>query len=114
VGFGSSYDYAFSVGILRNGDVVAAGQKGNHTALVGLSGDEGPQCTLVGTSAPNTLVGSGSPDVLCGLGGNDILKGGAGNDFLFGGPGNDTLNGGPGTDTCRQDGGSGPKISCEH
>jgi uncharacterized delta-60 repeat protein len=114
VGFGSSYDYAFSVGILRNGDVVAAGQKGNHTALVGLSGDEGPQCTLVGTSGPNTLVGSGSPDVLCGLGGNDILKGGAGNDFLFGGPGNDTLNGGPGTDTCRQDGGSGPKISCEH
>jgi uncharacterized delta-60 repeat protein len=114
VGFGLSYDYAYGVGVLKNGDVIAAGQKGNHTALAAFAGDAGPQCTLVGTASGNTLLGSAAPDVLCGLGGNDTLKGLGDDDFLFGGPGNDTLNGGPGTDTCNQGTGTGPRTFCEH
>ena len=114
VSFGSSYDYAYGVGVLNNGDVVGVGQKGYHTAIAALVGDSGPQCTLVGTKGVDKLVGTGGPDVLCGLDSGDTLKGLAGNDFLFGGAGGDTLVGGPGIDTCRQGLGSGPVTSCEH
>src|SRR5205085_7612615 len=90
-GFGTSYDYPYGAGVQPNGRIVAAGQRGTHTALMGFVGDKGPSCTLIGSGAGDTLLGTGGPDVLCGLDGNDSLQGKAGDDFLFGGAGNDTL-----------------------
>ena len=72
------------------------------------------QCTITGTSGPDTLEGTVANDVICGLGGNDViyglggddlLRGGGGNDKLYGGPGNDKLYGNGGRD--RLDGGGG-------
>lgn len=57
--------------------------------------------------------GYGGNDRIDGGPGNDILYGLTGNDALYGGPGNDYLNGGLGRDLCRQNAGSGRRISCE-
>ena len=52
-------------------------------------------------------------DVLLGGALNDSLFGQEGDDRLEGGADNDGLSGGPNFDTCLQDGGRGPRTSCE-
>jgi hypothetical protein len=70
-------------------------------------GGGGLQCTIRGTSGPDTLNGTSAPDVICGfagadaingMGGNDVLSGGKGPDHVVGGAGSDRLKGGYGAD----------------
>ncbi len=55
-------------------------------------------CTITGTSGPDTLVGTEGPDVICGLGGADEIDGLGGDDIILGGRGADTIDGGDGND----------------
>lgn len=74
----------------------------------------GYDCTITGTSGPDTLTGTTGDDVICGLGGRDVIHarsgadvvyGGAGNDNIFGGGGDDALYGGADRDLVRGLGG---------
>jgi Mg-chelatase subunit ChlD len=76
--------------------------------------DEGPACTIRGTSGTDLLVGTPGPDVICGRGGGDVVFGlggddriitGAGNDLIFAGGGDDQIEPGPGLNIV--DGGPG-------
>ncbi len=64
-----------------------------------ITGTNGNNPSLVGTSGVDTIKGLDGTDTLFGLGGSDTLIGGAGADRLVGGGGNDTLNGGGGGDS---------------
>jgi hypothetical protein len=58
----------------------------------------GHDCTITGTSGPDTLNGTTGDDVICGLGGRDIIHARSGADVVYGGPGNDNIFGGGGDD----------------
>jgi Ca2+-binding RTX toxin-like protein len=58
----------------------------------------GHDCTITGTSGPDTITGTTGDDVICGLGGRDVIHARSGADTVFGGPGNDTIFGGGGDD----------------
>jgi uncharacterized delta-60 repeat protein len=92
VDLGTSYDEALAVGIQPSGRIVLVGQAGNDTALVGLLGDSGPGCTIIGTSGNDHLTGTDRADVMCGTSGNDVLTGLGGADVLLGGDGTDTVS----------------------
>jgi len=73
-----------------------------------LSGTDGTDRVLGGTSAIDSLHGGIGDDVMSGkdgndvgfgYAGNDVLRGDGGNDRLFGGDGDDTMIGGTGDDT---------------
>jgi Ca2+-binding RTX toxin-like protein len=82
---------------------------GGNDRLKGSGGDD----NLDGSGGDDSLSGSSGQDELEGDAGNDSLSGGSARDRLEGGSGNDSLNGGGGSDYCVQQGGSGPKRSCE-
>jgi Ca2+-binding RTX toxin-like protein len=63
-----------------------------------LTGGEGSESLLRGSSEPDSIEGGPGNDELRGQEGNDILDGGPGNDILAGGSENDQLIGGPGID----------------
>ena len=64
-----------------------------------LTGGEGNESLLRGSSDPDSIDGGPGNDELRGQEANDVLDGGAGNDVLAGGGEDDTLIGGPGVDT---------------
>lgn len=78
---------------------VIRGSAANNWLILGAGNDRG--------------YGYGGNDRIDGGPGNDILYGLTGNDALYGNAGNDYLNGGLGRDLCRQNAGSGRRISCE-
>jgi Ca2+-binding RTX toxin-like protein len=41
-------------------------------------------CTITGTSGPDTLVGNASAETICGMGEGDTIDGGGGNDTIYG------------------------------
>jgi Ca2+-binding RTX toxin-like protein len=63
-----------------------------------VTGGEGNESLLRGSSEPDTIEGGPGNDILRGQEANDVLDGGPGNDSLGGGGENDTLTGGPGVD----------------
>lgn len=80
-----------------------------------ITGTNGTDDYISGTSAFNYIAGKSGNDSLNGLDGNDTLRGedgndsldgGAGNDYLYGGRDNDTLIGGVGADTMAGEGGT--------
>jgi Ca2+-binding RTX toxin-like protein len=131
----SATSVAFTVPTLaaQNCTVVVTTPGGTaSTTLTVLAGPAPtPNCTIVGTSGPDTLIGTAGVDVVCakagadtvlskegddnvkGAKGPDLLKGGKDNDLLRGGKGPDTLNGGPGFDTCKGGKGNDRFLNCE-
>ncbi|HEX9059394.1 MAG TPA: calcium-binding protein, partial [Clostridia bacterium] len=69
-----------------------------NTKTINVTGTEGNDTSLYGTTGKNIMSGLGGNDSLYGYDGDDILDGGAGDDTLYGGNGNDTLKGGTGND----------------
>jgi Ca2+-binding RTX toxin-like protein len=63
-----------------------------------ITGGEGDDWLLRGSSEPDSIDGGPGNDVLQGQEGNDVLDGGPGNDTLGGGGDNDILTGGSGAD----------------
>lgn len=80
-----------AMAVLREGD------NGNDR-LVGTSGDEVGQDTLIGKGGEDELTGRSAADQLDGGPGDDDLRGQPGNDTLVGGSGNDDIFMGPGFD----------------
>ena len=64
-----------------------------------LTGGEGNESLLRGSSDPDSIDGGAGNDELRGQEANDVLNGGPGDDMLAGGGEDDTLIGGPGIDT---------------
>ena len=78
------------------GRLIAFGQAGNDTILVG--GGIDVAAWLSGGDGNDILTAGGGPGVLLGGAGNDVLLGGSSRDIMIGGVGNDLLIGGGGDD----------------
>lgn len=62
-----------------------------YSLVAGLTGNDGTNDIIAGSSGSQTLSGGSGNDLLFGNGGNDTLIGGIGNDLLVGGLGADTF-----------------------
>jgi len=79
-------------------DPEVPGQTQEGTARVDVSMQFFKECSISGTSGPETLTGTTADETICGFGGNDRLIGGGGADLIFAGAGNDVVTGGAGRD----------------
>ena len=70
-----------------------------------LTGGDGDESLLRGSSEIDSIDGGPGNDILQGQESADTLTGGDGNDTLSAGDGNDTVNGGPGVDVFNGSGG---------
>ena len=92
-----------------HGDVLSMdGSEAGGVELAGLTGRDGGNDTITGSSADDfifgqegndTIHGGAGDDVIYGGSGDDTIDGGAGNDYIDGGAGNDYIDGGAGADT---------------
>ncbi|HEY4620570.1 MAG TPA: calcium-binding protein, partial [Gaiellaceae bacterium] len=103
-------DVTFSPGILQleahmlggNDYFNGRGQGGSGLHFLGpitLTGDDGDDTLLRGSSDPDSIDGGAGNDILDGQESDDVMTGGSGNDTLSAGGGNDSLTGGSGLDT---------------
>jgi Ca2+-binding RTX toxin-like protein len=103
-------DVTFSPGIFPleihglggNDYINGRGQGGAGLHFLGplvVTGGEGDDQLLRGSSEPDVIDGGPGNDTLDGQEGADTMTGGAGNDTISAGGGNDTMTGGPGLDS---------------
>ena len=84
------------------------GSEAGGVELADLTGRDGGNDTITGSSADDFIFGQEGNDTIHGGAGDDVIYGGSGNDTLYGDAGNDYIDGGAGADTIH--GGEGNDI----